>query len=86
MPPLTPEWQIANLVDHQQSWPDDGAVEVLLQPILLMGGSQLHHQIGGGQEPGLDACHHGAIGKRLRQLALAHAAEPRNTTFSAPVR
>lgn len=36
---LTPEWQITNLVDHQQSRPDDGPVEVLLQPILLMGGS-----------------------------------------------
>lgn len=49
-----------------------------------MGGSQLHHQIGGDQEQDLDACHHGAIGKRLRQLALAHAAGPQEYDVLRP--
>jgi len=52
---LATERQIADLVDHQQSRGQDGAVEVGLQPALPLGRAQLQYQVCRRDEAGLEA-------------------------------
>src|SRR5678815_1237220 len=51
------ERQIAELVDDQQLRSHDGAIEVLLEPTLHLGGRELDHEIRRGEEARLDAGH-----------------------------
>jgi hypothetical protein len=49
------------------------AIEVSLQPTLCLGGSELDHQVSGGDEAGLDAGHDGPTAQCHGQMALADA-------------
>jgi hypothetical protein len=68
------EGQVADLVDDQQLGPDDGAVEVFLQPPLALGRGELQHQIGSGQEANLVASSERPMAQCQGDVGLAHAA------------
>lgn len=44
-----------------------------LELVLAVGGAGLAHQVGSGDEPGLDPRHHGPAGQRLGDVSFADA-------------
>jgi hypothetical protein len=68
---LAPERQMDDLVDDEQPCPDDRAIEELPQAILLACRRKLHQQVGGRDQPRLDARLRRPIGQCARNVRLA---------------
>ncbi len=70
---LASERQVADLIDHQQPWTEDGAVEVFLQPPLSLRRAQLQHQVGCRDEACLDPGLRGLVTQGDGEVGLADA-------------